>query len=213
MAKKIPASFYTERAEKLTRYGYKFPKKLSPVSKRLIRSTYKKHAQFLDAKDQSRVRFVRSNGPKEATDISQRTPSGFFVRIPKGVSPKRFKVRATEDSLRITTGKTVEEIRSLDPAGLAKDPLTEIKRVIGKRRPVKIRLMVYGNDGARIFSLSSFYLYSTILIPEILQGNAKKKGLTYSGLTRHFKLKLIYSNARSTRTKPRRKTRKKVRSN
>jgi hypothetical protein len=131
---------------------------------------------------------------------SQTTPTGFFVKRPKNVFKSEYKVSISEwGEVVYYIKKRHEIIVPLRKKGLADNPQAEIKRAIGKRRPVKVRMFIDGFDGHEMFSPEEFTYYMINLwLPERDEDIPS------------IKLKLIYHDKPSTKSKPRRAARPKA---
>jgi len=188
MEKKKPID-WSKRAKTLSQYGYKFRGRIGPETKKQIRTAWNKHGNWLHTKTPDRVVFTKGTPKKSLIFTGQTTPTGFFTKRPKNVSKSEYNVTVSKDgAIKFRIKRRTEVIVPLRKKGLADDPRAEIRRAVGSRRPVKVRMFINGYDGHRMFSVEEFgYYMSELLLPEL------------SGKGPDIKLKLIYHDKKTIR--------------
>jgi hypothetical protein len=187
------------RVKTLKAIGYNYPKRLTAANKRNIAYVEKRHSRYLNAKDKTRVRFVKGKPDPKLVTSRQRTPTGFFDSIPKRVRKNEYKIAIEKDgALRYSVRGNEEIVVPLDPKGLTRDPRAEIIRAVGKRRPVGIRIVIFGDEGHEVFRPNVFFDYMVdLFFPERREGTARQKGMSWQTIAGRFKLKLIYPPKRA----------------
>lgn len=192
---------WSARVKTLKAIGYNYPKRLTASVKKKIVTDLNRHGSFLNAKDKTRIKFVKGTPSADLVSARARTPTGFFVHIPKRVRKNEYKVSVERDGmLRFSVRGTEEIVVPLDARGLARDPMAEVKRAVGKRRPVSIRIIIHGYEGHEAFSPNVFFDYMVdLFFPERREGTARQKGMSWQTIAGRFKLKLIYPPKRAKR--------------
>lgn len=226
-AKKSRLAQVRAQQKQLARYGFDTShgsRKLSNVSRRVNRALAKIKPYTGTAADKFVFRPLPKSeraraGLKETLAKKQKTPGGFFFRVPEGVKKKDFRITVTRDGDLVTKGRGPaggrrEEItRALDPVALAKDPqaafaaLSDRLTKSGKvKEPLSAYLMVNGHQGKMEYtSFAKLLQYAAGLMARLSAkskaGRGKKeKRMTPAQLAEVFSVKLIYqSSAKKSR--------------
>lgn len=122
---------------------------------------------------------------KSAVAKAQITPGGVFLRVPKGINPKKYKFKIGPDGEMISRavgprgGKRKETVYNLDPVEVASDPAGVIDRLLSiPPKPFRARLMVNGNDAGPVdgYAVDPFQVYAPEKIAVIMDPNLDPTG-------------------------------------
>lgn len=202
---------YIEGARQLREAGfnvsYKGNRKNSKWDAAAVRRLMNQRGEFVHAyTEEHRFKFqpLKTRAQREkwktVSADAQFTPNGVFYQYPKGVDPNKVKPRFNKDGdLEFNYrgprgGKRRDVIRRLDPAALALDPLKEIKRAVGGKKPKHLALTVRGHQGKNTHQTPKdfFAYFKKELLPQLTDPNRKGGPLSNSQIADIFSVKMIY---------------------
>lgn len=182
------SKLYKERAVKLRKFGFevKYGTKRrgaqKPSAKSEVTRTWEKVKHYVENTKQKFV-FRKVSGKKKkilqaGLSDKQFTPSGYFLRVPKGAKrAPRTKIDTKRDVVTYQYegkkgGRLTEEIHRIDPELLLEDPPRVILAMGRKKDRVVLTVNGFDSSTTREYSLDNLAFYiAEDLLPKFLDPN------------------------------------------